>query len=130
MKALLLLNAVALLAAGYLATLQPMLTDLDVKMRYIQLDRAGAINQEVLTTFHPNYGFSRDKQRNTVPQYIAQPALDGQRFNAFILLGLASLNVAVIVLVRKNTVARCPPQEATANTDQPQCPPAADEHGG
>ena len=61
MKALLVLNAVALLAAVYLSVLQPVLTDVNVRMRYTQLDRAGAINHTVLedpSIFHPNYGFS------------------------------------------------------------------------
>ncbi len=123
MKALLVLNTVTLLSAVYLAVLQPMRTDLDVRMRYVQLDRAGAINREVLANpaiFQPSYGFS-DDVRNTVPRYIARPALDGQRFNAFFLVGLASINVAIVVFIRKHTDPKCHVHGA-ANADEPQTP--------
>ena len=121
-KLLLVLNSVTLLAAVYLAVFQPLLTDVDVRTRYIQLDRAGAIaiNQEVLTDFHPGYRFSDGGERNTVPRYIAQPALAKQRFNAFLLLGLALVNATVIVFVRKNIVIVKQPRHDNMNTIETQ----------
>ena len=128
MKTLLLLNIIALLAAVYLAILQPIFTDVDIRMRYVQLDRAGAIvvNREVLTTFHPSYGFSEDDERNTVPGYIAQPAFARQKFNAFLMLGLALVNVAVVLLIRRH---KDPSRQAegSANIGQPQSPPSSDQ---
>ena len=131
MKALLVLNAVALLAAVYLSVLQPVLTDVNVRMRYTQLDRARAINHTVLedpSIFHPDYGFSAN-DRNTVPRYIAQPALDGQRLNAFLLLALAFVNVAIAVFLRKSAVPARQIRGAT-NIDQPHGPPTADQPDG
>ena len=127
MKALLALNTIALLAALYLAFVSPTFADLAVSLRYVELDRAGAINEEVLANpaiFHPSYGFS-ENQRNTVPRFVARPALDGQRFNAFLLLGLALVNLAVVLFIRKTTGPRCQTHGATS-PGQPQSPPVED----
>jgi hypothetical protein len=127
-KPLLVLNAGAVLWAVYLSAVQPCFTGISVGMRYVQLDRAGAINHTVLgdpAIFHPTYGFSTD-DRSTVPRYIAQPALHAQRCNAFLLLGLALANVAIAaiaVFVTKNTNAGRQTLGATG-IDQPQGPPS------
>jgi len=103
MKTLLVLNAVALISAVYLSFVRVRLDEVTAAMRYTQLDRAGAINHTVLedpSIFDPSYGFSTN-DRYTVSRYIAQPALDGQRLNAFLLLGFAFVNVAIAVFFRK-----------------------------
>jgi hypothetical protein len=107
-KALLVLNAGAVLGAVYLSVVQPFFTGVDVGMRYVELDRAGVINHTVLddpAIFHPSYGFSTD-DRGAVPRYIAQSALHGQRFNAFVLLGLALANVAIAAVFAKKSGPR------------------------
>jgi hypothetical protein len=111
MKALLTLNVIAVLIAVYVAFVQPVFTDLSVCMRYVELDRAGAINDAVLNDsalFHPSYGFGSGKNRGAVPRYIAEPALDHERINARLLLLLTAVNtvLALVTVMRRRTTVK------------------------
>ncbi len=96
-KVFLVVNCLATLGFAFLLLIQPLSTDLDVRGRYTQLDREGVINQDALAKFHPSYGFTAANHRNSVPRYIAGPALRALRANAEIGLAVAATNLAVAV---------------------------------
>jgi hypothetical protein len=99
MKGILALNVIAVLVAAHLGFIRPLFTDLEVRARYVELDRAGVINASALATFHPSYGFDTDEMahRETVPRFVARPALDRERFNAILLVVVGTVNSAVAV---------------------------------
>ncbi len=99
MKILLVVNCLAILGFAFLFLVQPLLTDLSVRGRYTELDRAGVINEDALAEFHPSYGFAPGNYRNSVPRYIAGDALRAERTNGGIGLALACTNVALGVWV-------------------------------
>ena len=90
MKAVLWINVIAILQFGYLLFVDSLMVDLDVRMRFTELDRAGVINAEALKDCHGSYGFS--DIRNGVPRYVAEPALKAQRQAAATGLVLAVVN--------------------------------------
>jgi hypothetical protein len=101
MKAIVVLNVIVAFLAVCLIFYGIIFVDLDVRSRYVQLDRTGVINVSALSKFHPSYGFSADDHRITVPRYIAGPALDQQMRSAILLLGLALTNIAIAVVSRR-----------------------------
>ncbi len=104
MKSILTLNVIAAVLAVCLVLVRTFFVDLNVRMRYVQLDRAGAINDSVLDTkFHPSYRFGAGDNRNAVPRYIAGPALDQQQYNAFLLLLLALINAVIALCSMRRT---------------------------
>ena len=86
------LNGMALVLFVLLLTLGSAWTDLGVRMNFVQLDRANVINVKALGQFHASYGFSGEnlEYRNSVPRYIAGPALSAAQTNA----GLGSVVAA------------------------------------
>ena len=95
-RMLLILNTVSLLGFLGLFVVRPLFIDLDVRMNYTQLDRAGVINESALSQFHSSYGFS-DSPRNSVPRYIAGAALAAEKLNAFFGICLAGVNLLLII---------------------------------
>lgn len=87
---MLIVNVLLIIVSVLLMTL--LFTDLDVRGRFTQLDRAGVINEQALEQFHPSYGFKKGHIRNTVPRYIAGPALDAAHNNAFFAAFVALVN--------------------------------------
>lgn len=72
----------------------PIQTDLTVRVNFTELDRAGVINPAALQKFHASYGFTSPDlgYRNTVPRYVAGPALQAERRNAVLGLVITGLN--------------------------------------
>lgn len=91
-KVLLIVNSLGLLGFAFLLFVQPVFTDVQVRMNWTQLDREGVSNEDALAKFHPSYGFTSELHRNPVPRYIAQPALGAQTANAGIGLVVAGVN--------------------------------------
>jgi hypothetical protein len=82
-KILLAVNAVALIGFLIAAGIVPLFTDLDVRMRFTQLDRAGVINNDALDQFDPSYKFQEGAgYRATVPRFLAGTSLQRERMNA------------------------------------------------
>jgi hypothetical protein len=102
MKIMIIFNAIALLVFGLLWIVRPNLTDLGVRGRYVELDRAGVINEGALHQFHPDREFFPNS-RNGVPRYIAGPALEAERENAFAAMLAVGLNLfaASLISIRK-----------------------------
>jgi hypothetical protein len=78
-------NIAAGLLFAILLFLGPAGSQLDARMRFTELDRAGVVNPSALKQFHPDRGFGDIavlEYRRTVPDYIASSALAAQQFNA------------------------------------------------
>ena len=88
-------NSVALFIFSYLLVYSSMFTDLDVRMKFTALDRAGVINEEALGAFDTSFGFAQGYIRNSVPRFIAGPALEKERRNALAGVCLAFINAFV-----------------------------------
>jgi hypothetical protein len=95
MKIALVISWVAIVVFALALASQPLSTEFDVSMNYVRLDRAGAINNDVLSKFHPSYDFAHNP-RFAVPLYIARPALKAQLINALLGMGFAVVNVIII----------------------------------
>jgi len=96
-KILLVVNCLALVGFTILLFVQPMFTELAVLGNYTQLDRGGVINEDALGEFHPDYGFTQEHHRISVPWYIAGPALRAQWNNALAGITVVGVNLAVAV---------------------------------
>lgn len=90
-------NCVAVVGFLFLYFLYPM-AEVGVRMKYAELDRAGVINANALQHFHPDHGFTPDNHRNSVPRYIAGPALSRLKTNAIFGLAVASGNLILVAL--------------------------------
>lgn len=73
-------------------------TDVEVRGRFVQLDREGVISANALEAFDRSYGFSTADMgyRDSVPRYIAGPALAAERRNALLGGGCALCNAIVL----------------------------------
>jgi len=114
-KILLVVNCLAILGFAALLFIRPLFTDLHVRMNYTQLDREGVINEDVLSKFHPSYGFAPGNHRNSVPRYIAGDALRAERTNAGIGLAVACTNVALgawVLLAGRRSLASAKDMES------------------
>ena len=118
MKYLILLNVLAFALFLALRVVVPVFTAASVGMRYVELDRAGVINETALSEFDASFGF-RENPRYTVPRYIGGPALSAETRNA--LLGAicsgANLLAAVLLAVRARRPAN--PVIASDSADPP-----------
>lgn len=90
-------NVATMCAFLLLLLLVPIRTDLDVRANFMQLDRAGVVNQAALQKFHASFGFSSPDlgYRNTVPRYVAGSALWAERRNAAFGIAITALNSLV-----------------------------------
>ena len=95
LKVIFLINVLALIVFLGLFFFVPIYTDINVRMNFTQLDRAGVINEQALKQFHPSYGLTEDNIRNTVPRYSARDALLKEKRNALFGICLASFNILV-----------------------------------
>jgi len=94
-KLICLSNIVALLACSYMFARALIFTNVDVRMNFVMLDRAGVINEEPLKEFNPSYGFAEGHIRNSVPLFIAGPALDNEKRNALAGVFFAFFNTTI-----------------------------------
>ena len=97
-KCILAANLAAMIGFALLFSILPIWTEVQVKMKYVNLDRAGVIDANALAKFHPSYDFTKNP-RIVVPLYIAGPALDAQSSSALGGFILALTNVVLTVWV-------------------------------
>jgi len=108
--AMTIVNAAALALFVLLFLLQPLDVDLAIRINFTQLDRAEAINQQALKTFDPSHKFGNIdalEYRETVPIFIAGPAIAQMQFLASIgilVTGLNSLGALTLwIWMRRNS---------------------------
>ena len=100
MKAMATINTLFLLVGLYLLFIQPVKTDLDVRIKYVSLDRAGLINEGKRIEVEWSFGVPN---RNNVPRFIAAPALHAEARNAsiFVILALVNVLMACVIAFRE-----------------------------
>lgn len=110
--ALAVFNIVAVLMFAVLLFVVPMFSQLETRVRFTELDRAGVVNPPALKQFHPSYGFgdiTTLEYRRTVPDYVAASPLAAQRENALLGFLITLANALVwLVLWRKSRPAPSP----------------------
>jgi hypothetical protein len=79
-KCILGVNIAAMVGFAILGGIVPLSTELRVRSHYVNLDRTGVIDANALEKFQPD--LVKDP-RHAVPLYIAGPALEAQKSNAF-----------------------------------------------
>lgn len=116
-----LVNIAAMLLFAALLFVVPMFSQLETRIRFTELDRAGVVNPPALKQLHASYGFgdiTMLEYRRTVPDYVAASPLAAQRANALVGLLVTMTNAVVwLVLWRKSL-----PTRATRAAASPSSP--------